>query len=123
MVGSLEQWIASAPTEARVLCGTALVLGAELGGLPARSLDAAASGLRDRAALAREVRALSSQARASAAVMVIGPVVFLLLASLVDGRVPKVLLASPLGIGCLVAGVTLDATGAWWMAVMVRRVS
>ena len=80
-------------------------------------------GLRDRAALAREVRALSSQARASAALMVIAPVLFLLLASVADARLPRVLFATPAGVACLVAGAALDASGAWWMTVLTRRVS
>ncbi|MGZ4726119.1 MAG: type II secretion system F family protein [Acidimicrobiales bacterium] len=123
VVAALERWSVDGRGRARVLAGTALTLGAELGGAPARSLDAAAAGLRDRAALAREVRALSSQARASAAVMVVGPPLFLVLASVADHRLPQVLLGSPMGLGCLVAGIALDAAGAWWMATLVRRVS
>jgi len=123
VVNALERWSSARSSDARVLAGTALVLGAEVGGLPARSLDAAAAGLRDRAALGREIRALSSQARASATVMVVGPVVFLALASAADARLPRVLFGSPTGFGCLAAGVALDAAGAWWMALMVRRVS
>ncbi len=125
VVEALERWAGpdAGRGRARVLAGTSLVLGAELGGMPARSLDAAAAGLRDRAALALEVRALSSQARASAAVMVLGPPVFLVLASGADHRLLHVLLGTPLGLGCVAAGVVLDASGAWWMAWLVRRVS
>ncbi len=97
VVDALERWRAASASRPRVLAGTALALGAELGGVPARSLDAAASGLRDRAALAREVRALSSQARASATVMVLGPPLFLVAASTADHRLLLVLFGSPLG--------------------------
>jgi tight adherence protein B len=120
VVDALEGWRTASADRPRVMAGTALALGAELGGVPARSLDAAASGLRDRAALAREVRALSSQARASAAVMVLGPPIFLGAASAAEHRLFEVLFGSPAGLLCLVAGAALDAAGAWWMAALVR---
>ena len=120
VIDALEQWRTASDARPRVLAGTALVLGAELGGVPARSLDAAASGLRDRAALAREVRALSSQARASAAVMVLGPPLFLGAAAAADPRLHRVLFGSPVGLTCMVVGAALDAAGAWWMAALVR---
>jgi len=123
VAAALEGWTMPGAGRARLLAGTALTLAAELGGMPARSLDAAASGLRDRAALAREVRALSSQARASASVMVLGPPAFLTLASGADHRLPGVLFGSPAGLACLVTGIALDGAGAWWMALLVRRVS
>ncbi len=121
VVDALDRWTKAAGVRPRVLAGTALALGAELGGMPARSLDAAAAGLRDRAALAREVRALSSQARSSATVMVLGPPLFLGAASTADHRLLQVLLGSPRGLGCVVAGVALDVGGAWWMSALVRR--
>ena len=97
--------------------------GRRAGGCAGRPLEEAAALLRDRAALAREVRALSSQARASAAVMVLGPPVFLGVASVIDRRLAHVLFATPLGLGCLFAGVALDLAGAAWMAHLVGRVS
>lgn len=123
VVDALEQWTTASATRSRVLAGTALALAAEVGGMPSRSLDAAASGLRDRAALAGEVRALSSQARSSATVMVLGPPLFLAAASMADHRLVEVLFGSLLGLGCLLAGVALDLAGAWWMAALVRGVT
>jgi tight adherence protein B len=123
VVDALDAWTSGDNSRARRLAGTALTLGAELGGMPARSLDAAASGLRDRAEVAREVRALSAQARASAVVMVLAPPVFVALASAADTALVRVLISTPLGLTCLVAGLTLDLAGALWMGVLVRRVS
>ena len=69
---------------------------------------------------AGQVRALSSQARASAAVMVLGPPLFLAAASTADHRLLLVLFGSPLGLLCVVAGAALDVAGAWWMTALVR---
>jgi Flp pilus assembly protein TadB len=118
---TLDAW-ADSNDPVRTVAGSALALGAELGGARARALDDAAAGLRDRAALAGEIRALTSQARASAAVMVLAPLGFAVFGWFADAGLASVF-ATPLGAGCLVAGLTLDAAGAWWMAAWTRRVS
>ena len=64
-----------------VWLGAALALAAEAGGSVASVLDGVTDTLRDRVALDREVAALSSQARASAAVLVVAPVAFAVLAA------------------------------------------
>jgi tight adherence protein B len=118
----VEDWVASRPSGARVLAGTALALGAELGGAQARALDAAAASLRERASLEREVRALSSQARASAGVMVLAPLVFAVFSGATNPRVAQVLTSTPLGWACLLGGLLLDGAGAGWMARLARRI-
>ena len=101
------------------LTSAALALAAATGGSPARAIDGVAATLRSRLAVADEVRALSAQARASAAVIAAAPVVFGALAGLTDPRT-RAFLASPAGLGLLVAGVGLDAVGAWWMVRLCR---
>jgi tight adherence protein B len=71
--------------------------------------------LRDRNGLRREVRALSSQARASAVVIGVAPIAFAVVAGSLDRRTIDFLLHSPAGIACLVFGVVLDGLGALWM--------
>jgi len=119
LVGTLDGW-AAANDPVRAVAGAALALGAELGGARAAALDAAAAGLRDRAALTGEIRALTAQARASAAVMVVAPLGFALVSWLTGGAQG---FATPLGLACVAAGVALDAVGAAWMAAWTRRVS
>ncbi len=119
----IEGWVGSRPTPARMLAGTALALGAEIGGAHARSLDGAAAGLRERAELSREVQALTSQARASAAVMVLAPVGFAAYAWTADGRVARLVLTTPFGWACLLGGLGLDLAGAAWMARLTARAS
>jgi tight adherence protein B len=113
---AVQDWSTGDPSQARGLSAAALGLGAELGGAQARSLDAAASSLRDRASLEREVRSLSSQARASAAVMVLAPLGFAAYTWMTDPRVASVVVGSPIGWGCLGGGAALDGLGALWMA-------
>jgi len=113
---SVQDWSSGDPGQARSLAAAALSLGAELGGAQARALDAAASSLRDRASLEREVRSLSSQARASAAVMVLAPLGFAIYTWMTDARVASVMVGSPIGWACLAGGFALDAVGALWMA-------
>jgi tight adherence protein B len=118
---AVERWRVAVPTPARHLVAAALGLAAEAGGAVALVLDGVTDTLRDRVALDREVAALSSQARASAAVLVAAPVAFAVLASSADHRVAGTLLGQPLGWACLAGGAVLDVVGALWMARLVAR--
>jgi tight adherence protein B len=93
-----------------------LTVALEAGGAPARAVDGVASTLRERAEVDREMRALATQARASAVVITVAPLAFATLGVVGDERTAHFLLRTPAGLGCLAAGVALDAVGAWWMA-------
>ena len=120
VVEAVQAWAARRPVPGLRLTAAALALGAETGGARARSLDAVATTLRERAALAREVAALSSQARASATVIIAAPVVFGALGLLSGPGVAGFLFGTPAGLGCLVAGLGLDAAGAVWINRLAR---
>jgi len=115
LVDAIDTWAASLPGEGARLAGAALALAAELGGAAARSLDAVAATLRERNAVRREVRALSSQARASALVIALAPAGFGLLAASVDPRTTQFLFRTGAGTVCLLVGVALDGAGAVWL--------
>ena len=117
----LDTWILDA-SSARVLVGTALGLAADSGGAVATVLDGVAESLRDRLALDREVTALSSQARASALVLIIAPAVFAVLMATVDPRVATVQFTTPIGWACCALGLALDLLGAAWMSRLINRV-
>jgi tight adherence protein B len=121
IVHAVDTWHRSGPTPARGLTAAALSLAAEAGGSVAVVLDGVNDTLRDRIALDREVAALSSQARASAAVLVVAPMAFAGLAASADHRVAAVLFGRPLGWACLAGGALLDGVGALWMARLVGR--
>lgn len=121
MVPALDEWAERArPGAPSVgLAVAALAVAASTGGSPARAVDGVASTLRSRLAVADEVRALSSQARASATVIALAPVGFGALAAATDDRTAA-FLATPPGVVLAATGLALDAVGAWWMARLCR---
>lgn len=94
----------------------ALALGASAGGAVARAVDRVAATLRERREVEAEVRALATQARASAGVLAVAPIVFAALVTTIEPGAVAFLVASPVGLACLVTGLGLEALGAVWMA-------
>lgn len=119
---ALERWAARCPTPGVRLVVAATTLGHEAGGAQARALDGVASTLRERQAVQREARALASQARASAAVIVLAPLAFAAFSAATDPAVLGFLFGTPIGVACLAVAVVLDAAGAVWMARLTRGV-
>ena len=120
---ALERWAANRPVPGVRLAVAALSLGAETGGASAQAVDGVAATLRTNLGIAAEVRALSSQARLSALVIVLAPVAFSLLAFTTDPTAASFLLRTPLGLGCLAAGLVLDAVGWLWMRRLTAAVA
>jgi tight adherence protein C len=50
----------------------------------------------------------------------LGPVAFALIVLRADPASAAFLIASPVGVACLLTGLALDAIGAWWMRVIVH---
>lgn len=121
LLPAVDAWRSVGATAPRTLTAAALSLAAETGGAPAGVVDAVAATLRERSALVREVRALSTQARASAVVMALAPVGFAALSATADPRIGRFLFHSTAGAACLAGGVVLDLLGAAWMGRLVRR--
>ena len=118
-VAAVDRW-AAAGVDGAALVAAAVAVTSSAGGDPSRALTGVADTLRDRRALRREVRALSSQARLSALVLAVAPVVFAAMAAGIDTGTAAVLLGSPLGWACLVAGLALDLAGWSWMDRITR---
>ena len=119
---ALDQWAAEDPDAAVALAADALAIASASGGSLVRAIDAVVDAVRERRQLHREVRALASQAQASAAVLVVMPVAFAAAVAGLDPRIRDFYLASAGGPLCLVAGAVLDGLGLWWMLRLVRRV-
>ena len=121
LADALAHWADAADDPPSRLAGAALVVAAQLGGPGADALDAAAASLRERAAADDEIAALSVQARLSALVLTVAPVVFAALLTSLDPASAEFLLATPAGWACVAAGGALDVAGALWMARLVGR--
>jgi tight adherence protein B len=119
VVAALDGWVAANDRPPVRLAAAALVLAAETGGSPARAVDGVAATLRARAAVAGELRALTAQARASALVIAVSPIAFALVASATDPRT-RAAFHTRTGTTLVLAGLALDALGAWWMSRLCR---
>jgi tight adherence protein B len=117
---ALAPWAHERPIPGIRAVGGALVLGAELGGAGAVALDGLARSLDDGLAVAAETRAHGAQARVSAVVVAVAPLGSLALSALTDRAALGALMARPLGRGCLLLGLTLDAIAVVWMRRLVR---
>jgi Flp pilus assembly protein TadB len=93
----------------------ALSATAHLGGPIAATLDEAATVLRERASARAERRAYGSQARLSARVLTIVPLVFALWNAIASQRTREVYLTSVAGTVCAVLGLALNVGGWQWM--------
>ena len=107
----------------RDLHSLAMLLGAgeQLGGIHPDALDGLTTMMRERTTAGADVATQAAQARVSAIVLGCAPVVFCGLLVLSDGRSSAFLLHSPVGFGCSVVGLVLDACGAVWMSTVTRR--
>jgi tight adherence protein B len=115
LASAFDEWAARDQLTGVSLVAAALALAAQVGGGAANALEGVADTLRERLALQRELRALGSQARASAAVMVAAPLLFSAMAAGLDSGIAAFLFHSTPGALCLGAGVMLDLAGGWWM--------
>ncbi|QYG94670.1 hypothetical protein HC251_21015 [Iamia sp. SCSIO 61187] len=118
---ALEGWVDDHPRRSVQLVVGALAVADAAGGRASRALDGVAATLRARAAVADEARALASQARASAAVLVALPVVVAAGGAAADRAVARALLGTPWGLGCIGLATALDVVGALWMHRIVSR--
>jgi tight adherence protein B len=117
---AFRAWAERSTTPELRLTAAALALAAAAGGPQARAVDGVATTLRERRAIAAEVRAQSAQARLSALVIGLLPVAFMVWALATDRRTAAFLVSSPPGWACLLAGLGLEAGGVLWMRRILR---
>lgn len=103
------------------VAGHALACAATVGGSPAVAIDAAASVLREREAVAADARAHSAQARLSGRVLTIVPLAFASWSAATDARVRTTYTSSAAGVACVAGGLVLNLAGWWWMRRIVAN--
>lgn len=117
---ALDRWAAARPHPGFAEVAGALTVAATTGGRAAAALTGLAGSLRDRLACGAEARALSAQARASAVVVGVAPIAYLVFAAVVDPGSIGILVGTTVGRVCLVVGLALDAVAALWMRRILR---
>jgi tight adherence protein B len=114
------RWAAANPTPEVRAAAVALSLGASGVAIPSLGVEAVAAGLRARHAAAAELRAHSAQARLSAAVLAVLPLAFTAWVALTQPHALAYLVGTPAGLGCLGAGLALEAVGLVWILAILR---
>ncbi|MFF2044482.1 type II secretion system F family protein [Kitasatospora sp. NPDC058170] len=89
----------------------------------AAGLDRVAEALRGEHALAEEIEGELAGPRTTISVLAVLPAAGLVLGVALGARPVDVLLHTTAGLGCLAAGVALEAVGLVWMARIVRAAS
>ena len=120
LVEALDDWASTIGHTDVELVVAVLVLGDASGASVGARLDHTAATLRQRAALADEVRALTAQSRASATVVALAPVGFALVVAATDPRLIHAMFETSIGRASLTAGLILDLIGLWWMRRLTR---
>lgn len=116
LVRASAAWATERASPGTELLATAVAVGSVVGGVHARTIDAVAATLRERQAMDAELATQALQARLSALVMTIAPIVFCGFLVLSDPRASHFLLRTPMGIVCAMVGIALDTVAALWMA-------
>lgn len=117
---ALVEWQRSGRSVSLDLLVAACRLGHAEGGDLKAALDGVSAALLDRLEVADEARALTSQARTSAYVLGVLPIVGAAGFSVLDRRVAQMLLTTQVGWVCLVVGLGLNLLGAWCLSMIVR---
>jgi tight adherence protein B len=119
-VDALRAWAREVPAPGVGAAAGALALCSAVGGRSADALDGMASSLRERLGVLAEARALSSQARLSALVIGLAPIVYLLGSAAIDPGSHDALLGTGIGRLCAIGGLALEGVGVWWMRRIVE---
>ena len=117
---TLDEWArAAGSADARLLAGV-LDLHRRTGGELPAVLDGVASTLRERRAGAREVRALTAQARLSGAILGFLPIGFFLFLSVTSREDIAAAFHTSIGIAAIVLGFTMQALAFVWIRSLLR---
>jgi tight adherence protein B len=118
---ALDRWQRDSKGSGVTLLVAACRFGHAEGGDLAAALEGAALSLLHRAETSDESRALTTQARSSATVLVLLPPLGAVAFSVLDPAVARTLLGSVPGLACVIVGLSLDLCGALVLQRLIRR--
>lgn len=118
----IDRWATSLAHRDADLVRAVVNTGAATGSALAASFERAALSLRERADLQREIAALTAQARASALLLTVAPVLFLAIMAIADARVIAFAFTSGIGRLTVSCGIGLDLAGWFWMRRLTAAV-
>jgi tight adherence protein B len=113
--GALDEWASEVGTDDAGLVVGVLALHRRTGGDLPRVLDQVAATLRERTSAAREVRALTAQARLSGAILGLLPIGFFTFLWITSRGDIEGAFASPIGVASIVVGLTLEGVAFLWI--------
>ena len=117
---ALERWATEVGTDdARLVVGV-LALHRRSGGDLPHVLDQVAATLRERSSAAREVRALTAQARLSGAILGLLPIGFFAFLWMTSRGDIQGAFDSPIGVGAVVAGLALEGVAFLWIRSLLE---
>lgn len=123
LVEALDRWAGELNHPDGDLVRAVVSLGSVTGGALAGSMERAALTLRERAGLVDEVRVLTAQTRASAMVLFVAPIGFLVLLLMLDPASSAAVFTTATGQLCVVSGLLLDVAGFAWMRRLAGSVT
>ena len=116
---TLEQWADERPIAGVRGAAGALAMVTTMGGSAATALEGLVQSLRNDDAAMGEAKALSSQARISAVVVGVAPLVYLVFATATDPASSRVLVSTTAGQICLAVGLGMEVLAGFWMHALV----
>jgi tight adherence protein B len=117
---ALERWASGLGSDDATFVAAAMRLHRSIGGNLPEVLEQVASTLRERRAVAREVRSLTAQARLSGAILVLLPVGFFLFLSVTSPHDMGAAYRSPAGLAAIAIGGALDGLAFLWIRRLLR---
>jgi len=117
---AFESWVARADTDEARLLGTALSLHRRTGGDLPRVLDQVVATIRERVAIAREVRGLTAQARLSGLILGLLPVAFFGFLWVTSRSDMQAALATPAGIAAVAVGAAMEGAAFLWIRKLLE---
>lgn len=117
---ALERFALRVPSKDLDMWVTAMLVHRQTGGNLAGVIDSSSQRVAQRLQLRSEVRAMTAQGRLSGLVVAIAPIAFFFLLSVGSREQMEFLYSTPLGLGILVAGLTMNGLGMLWIRHSLR---